>query len=283
MGRLLQRCIADMSAEGTAVCVLGGDRTRYGNYGWEHAGAERALTLASGVMRFEAVPAVSGVELRAWNGDPGDVLRILEAYSRLPYRTERTAVECGQVLRRPGQVVWVCDRVDTGFGYLSVRGNAIIEYAGACEALERLVRFLLQSGTWSVSLPPVDAETDLEKLLLRHAQSYQVRPAGMLRILSLRLTLDAYRPILSARLQGWTGELAVRVTDTRETVRIRGDAGLLAVEEAVPDSPALELPRRELAQLLFGPFPPDLGDWARHSAVRRLFPLPFYCHALAHV
>lgn len=283
MGRLLQRCIADMEAEGIAVCVLGGDRTRYGNYGWEHAGAERSLTLSASVTRFEEARPVSAVDLRAWNGDPGDLTRILEAYSRLPYRTERTAVECGRVLRRPGQVVWVCDQPETGFGYLSVRGNAVVEYGGARAALERLVRFLLQSGTWNVALPPVDAETDLEKLFLHHAQSYAVRPSGMLRVISMRLTLEAYLPVLRDRLQAWTGELALRAQDTGEGVRIVGEAGTVSVETAAPGVPALELPRRELAQLLFGPFPPDVGDWFRHSALRRLFPLPFYCHALAHV
>jgi hypothetical protein len=283
MGKLLEGCTADMTAEGLGICLLGGDRTRYGNYGWEYAGAERALTLAAGVTRFEQAQPVSGVSLRTWNGDPGDLLRILEAYSRLPYRTERTAVECGRVLRRPGQVVWICDQPDTGFGYLSVRSGAIVEYGGARAAVERLVCFLLQSSSWSVALPPVDAETDLEKLLLHHAQSYHVRPAGMIRVISLRTVLEAYRPVLSDRLQAWSGDFALRAADTGETVRVTGDAGTLRIEGVGRESPALELPRRELAQLLFGPFAPDLGDWARHSAIRRLLPLPFYCHALAHV
>jgi predicted N-acetyltransferase YhbS len=283
MGRLLARCLADMSAEGIGLCLLGGDRTRYGNYGWEHAGAERALALAAGVTRFEAAEPVSAVSLRAWNGDPGDLLRILEAYSALPYRTERTALECGRVLRRPGQVVWICDQPETGFGYLSVRGNTVVEYGGTREAVGRLLRFLLQSGTWSVALPPVDAETDLEKLLLHHAQSYHVRPAGMIRIVSLRVILEAYRPLLCARLQAWNGDFAIRATDTGETVCVRGEGGTLTIGDTAQDSPALELTRRELSQLFFGPFEPDLGDWARHSAIRRLFPLPLYCHALAHV
>ena len=283
MGALLERGIADMVAGGIGVCLLGGDRTRYGNYGWEHAGAERVLTLSAGVTRFEGGQPVSAVDLRVWNGDLGDLLRLLEAYSALPYRTERSAPECGRVLQRPGQVVWICDRPGTGFGYVSVRGGNVLEYGGSQEAVGRLVRFLLQSGSWTVALPPVEAETELEKLFLHHAQSYLVRPAGMIRILSMRTVLEAYRPVLRARLQAWSGDLTLRATDTRETVRIVGDAGSLKVEDAPAEAVALELSRRELAQLFFGPFPPDLGDGFRHSAVRRLFPLPFYCHALAHV
>ncbi len=283
MGALLERCTADMVAAGTAVCILGGDRARYGNYGWEHAGAERALTLAAGVTRFEESRLVSAVDLRVWNGDVAELMCILAAYSRLPYRTERSASECGQVLRRPGLVVWICDRPESGFGYVVVRGSAIAEYGGDRAAVERLVGFLLQSGTWSVALPPVDGETALEKLMLRHAQGYQVRPAGMIRIISMRRVLEAYRPLLRLRLQTWTGDLALRCSDSGETVRIGMEGGVPVIEEGPADGAAMTLNRRELAQLFFGPFAPDLGDGSRHSGIRRLFPLPFYCHALAHV
>lgn len=283
MSALLERCIRDMQQEGIGLCLLGGDRTRYGNYGWEHAGCERVLTLAGGVTRFEKSAPISAADLRVWNGDPGELTRILEVYSALPYRTERSAAECGRALRRPGQVVWVCDGRETGFGYASVRGNVIVEYGGACEAVGRIVQFLLQNGTWNVALPPVDAESDLEKLMLHHAQSYHVRPAGMIRLLSMRAILESYRPLLRSRLQAWSGDFALRATDDGETVKVTGDAGAIRVEDGPADSPALALPRRELAQLFFGPFVPDLGDWSRHSAIRRLFPLPFYCHALAHV
>jgi predicted acetyltransferase len=283
MGALLERCNADMAEAGIGICILGGDRTRYGNYGWEHAGAERALTLAAGVTRFEESRPVSAVDLRVWNGDAQDLERMSVAYSALPYRTERGVSECGRVLKRPGQVVWLCDRPETGFGYASVRGNTIAEYGGDREAVGRIVRFLLQSGTWSVVVPPVDAETALEKVMLCHAQSYSVRPAGMIRIISMRTVLEAFRPLLRARLQGWTGEICLRSSDTRETVRIGAEGGGLTVAGAAPDAAALELTRRELAQLFFGPFAPDLGDGFRHSGVRRVFPLPFYCHALAHV
>jgi len=283
MGALLERCIADMEAEGAGICLLGGDRTRYGNYGWEHAGCERSLTLASGVTRFESAEAISAASLRVWNGDDADLGRILAAYAALPYRCERTAAECARVLRRPGQVVWICDRPETGFGYASIRSGAIVEYGGTAAAVECLVRFFLQTGSWNVAIPPVDAETALEKVLLRHAQSYFVRPAGMIRVIDLRVVLESYLPVLRDRLQAWTGEVALRSMDNGSTVRLVGEAGSLRVEAVPRDATALELPRRELAQLLFGPFAPDLGDWGRHSALRRAFPLPFYCHALAHV
>ncbi|MBN2450204.1 MAG: GNAT family N-acetyltransferase [Lentisphaeria bacterium] len=283
MSTLLRSCIEEMERERVPVCLLGGDRSRYGNYGWEHAGMDRSLTLAAGVSRFLPAAQVSAVEIRDWRGDPGDALRLLECYAALPYRTERTAAEFGRVLRRPGHVVWICERTDRGFGYVVVRGGTVLEYAGTAAAVAQLVRFLVQSGSWNAVLPPVEGEGPLEKLLLGQAQHYSVRPTGMVRINAMGAVLEAYMPLLRSRLQAWDGDLALRCLDNGETVRLVGEAGSLRVEDGAPSLPALELSRREMAQLFFGPFTPDVGDWSRHSGLRRLFPLPLHWHALSHV
>lgn len=284
MSALLERCIADMQEAGDAVCLLGGDRTRYGNFGWEHAGADRALTLSARVTRFETgVQAVSAADLRVWEGDRGDALRMLEAYAALRSRTERSATEFARVLMRPGQTVWICDEPEKGFAYVSVRGGTILEYAGSGEALEAILRYLLCTGSWTVSVPPTEGSGELEARLLAHAQHYSVKPTGMVRIISMERVFQAYMPVLRERLQGWEGELAFRATDDGETVAIVGERGSLTVESRPAESVALALGRRDLARLFFGPFPPDLGDWHRHSAIRCLFPLPLHWHALAHV
>ena len=50
---LLNRIIEDMNQEGWGLGLLGGDRTRYGNYGWEPAGVARRMNLSSHIVRFE--------------------------------------------------------------------------------------------------------------------------------------------------------------------------------------------------------------------------------------
>lgn len=284
MSALLERCIADMNTDGIGICLLGGDRTRYGNFGWEHAGADRALTLSARVTRFDEQTArVSCADLKTWQGDQGEALRMLEAYAALPCHTERNAVEFARVLQRPGQTVWICDDHDRGFAYTSVKGNTILEYAGAPEALETILTYVLRSGSWTVSVPPAEGSSDLENMLLKHAQHYSVKPTGMIRIVSMKTILEAYMPIMRYRLQGWNGDIAFRAHDTGETVAVVADRGHLTVETRDREDVAIECSRRELAQLFFGPFPPPLGDWFRHSAVRRLFPLPLHWHALSHV
>jgi hypothetical protein len=237
------------------------------------------------MMRGEAASRVSVVELRRWQGDRADTTRMLAAYNRLPYRTRRSAAEFARVLRRPGQVVWLCDHATDGFGYISVTGGSqLAEYAGDPLAVTRLVRYLVSRRGVQVTIPPAEAQTELESILLSYAAGFTVVPVGMIRVVSLKRTLVSYARCLARRLAGWRGAFCLSV-DGGEAVVCRGTGRRLLIETAgaVQGEERLGLGTQDLARLLFGPFPPALGAALDHEFLRRAFPLPIYLHALSHV
>jgi hypothetical protein len=178
--------------------------------------------------------------------------------------------------------VWVRDDPQEGFAYASVRGRTVLEYAGDREALETIVRFLLGSGDHQVVVPPVAAESGLDRMLLDYASGFSVAPAGMVRVVSLARVLEAYQALLSARLAGASGSLIVRASDTGAACVLgAGGAGRADPETGGPDT--LEVSRTDLARLLFGPFPPSVGAALNGEVLRRALPLPLYWHALSHV
>jgi predicted N-acetyltransferase YhbS len=282
MSALLERCIADMRGLGTAVCLLGGDRTRYGHFGWEHCGTQLRLSLSRQVKRHDTFAPTSVLDLRVWTGAPADTERISAAYHALPYHCARSAASFAPVLQRPGQVVWLCDDPALGFAYASVRGHDLLEYAGHPAALECILRFLLANGELSASLPPRDHAGELEELVLGYARSFSVSPTGMGRIVCLATLLQACRPLLEERLQGWTDALSIACKDG-EGATIRGTGTGLVIEPLAGGDCDLVLSRNDLALLLFGPIPPVLGPLANHPALRRALPLPLFWHPLAHV
>jgi len=146
------------------------------------------------------------------------------------------------------------------------------------------VRFLVAQTPFSVQLPTVEGESMLEEMLLAHASSFAVHPAGMLRVNSLLGCLEAYLPILRRRLRDWCGSLRIRVQEDSEGVQMESDGEAVRIAPANNDSdvPTVSLPRAQLARLLFGPFSPKLPEAASNTA-RLLFPLPFYWHPLSHV
>ena len=283
MSALLQRCIADMTAMGDLISLLGGDRLRYGNYGWEYAGSQRTLSLSASMRRTAdgLPPPLASCDLRTYNGNDADAALILRLYTQRSLGAERPTLEfCQAVLNRPNIVTYL----DGDDAYLTIdRGNHIVEYAGDTDALERILRFLLKSGNWSVALPPVELSGKTEAMFLSYATGYQVTSAGMCRINDLAGTLNAFLPLLRQRLDGWMGSLTIGCHDGM-AARLDADTTTLAITPTL--APAdVTVSRAEMARLLFGPFPPPLNNAsiAIRNTLRLLFPLPLFWTPLDHI
>jgi GNAT superfamily N-acetyltransferase len=284
MSALLEGTLARLEAEGYAINLLGGDRLRYGRFGWENAGTARELHLRAGMLRGDGIPVPSVVDFRLWDGSTEYVLRMHEAFQRLTYRAVRTPAEHRAALQRPGPNVWICDSSDHGFGYAAIRGSSVVEYAGEPTAVEQLLRFFLKSRSLDISVPPVDRETELEATMLRFSGGFGVGAVGMVRIVSLERVLQAYLPLLSERLQGWRGSLCLAITDTEDSCMINCDGEVVSILPSVQADTTVRLEQQPMTRLLFGPFAPALEpELAAHQALRRAFPLPLYWNSLSHV
>jgi len=280
MSALLKEAIAQMERNHVPINMLGGDRLRYGRFGWEIAGSVRQLTLSPRMLR-DREPCYSAVDFRRWEGEPKDVQQMLQAYQRLPYRVQRSEEEFTLLLARPGVTVWISETGEA-FAYVALRGDAVAEYAGDRIPLEALIQFLAGRRQLSVTIPPVDAETELEQMLLGYASGFQIAPVANVRIISLHDTLQAYLPILQRRLRGWKGKVTLAIRDGNQLVTIAGTGGDIVVSSEEGER-VLSLSLREAAWLLFGPFSPVRGDWLDDEFLRRAFPLPLFYHSLSRV
>lgn len=281
MTTLLQTVGPMMKQAGYVLNMLGGDRLRYGRYGWEHAGSARKVTLGGNMLRGRKEPRVSATELRRFRGATADIARMAEAYGKLTCRTERTREQFEHMLERPGQATWISDG-SRGFAYITLTGSRVAAYAGDEDALDRLIRFILASRSVDAVLPPVEASGPLERLLMGYVSGYSVVPAGMVRVVDLAAVLSAYQPLFERRLAGWTGSVTLEMPDAEQSVSVTGSqTGVDLADE--PKGERITLTDTDMARLLFGPFPPCLEDMQDHEFVRRTFPLPLHWHQLSHV
>lgn len=283
MGLLLQAAVTRMERDGQALSVLGGERLRYGNYGWERAGVNRVLQLSPPMLRQDSRPAVSVMDIRQRRAGREDLARMTAAFGRKPYRWRRSRADLGRLLQRPGLVPWICDEPAAGFAYAIVRGGSMLEYAGTAAALDRVLRALVSARAFTVSLPPACGQTAAEAGLVTMAARYSVESTGMIRVISLERTFRAYAPLLTRRLHGWEGTLQLGVAGTGESVAIQSTAAGVRIVSPAPSAPELVVSLRELSLLLFGPFPPAQVSAADCVPLRCAFPLPFHWLALAHV
>ena len=290
---LLRRAIEDMEAGKIPVSLLGGDRQRYGHYGWEHAGYGRTLSLEPGQMRFDCdaeVPAVT--DFREYMGDDEDARRIWAARQSAcacPVYTDFG--EFKRIFARPNRVVYINERPqDGGFSYAVVANGPrqILEYGGTPAGVERIIRFFVRVGGWNVTLPPVECHGPVEAMLDHYAQNMGVNNGNQMRVNNMALTLQAYLPWLETRLKGISARRSILLEDG-EWVSVESHSDGVAVNggqgggEALQDKPDLRLTRREAAVLFFGPFLPQKALAAGDGFWRLAFPLPFYWPDLEHV
>ncbi len=283
MSALMRQAVTEMDEAGYGVALLGGDRLRYGRFGWEVAGNAVRVELDAGMLRESGdPPAVT--EFRRWDHAAADTERMFAAYQELPFRTERAASEFPLVLQRPNNITWVYDR-DRCFAYATIRNGCLQEYAGDGAGITELVRFFVSRGLRNAVLPPMPGQGGLDACLIDCAGTFSTVPVGMVRVNNTVATLEAYKPLLHERLAGWTGTLTLAIEPDGETVTLAGNGQQLTIEAAGAVAADITLTRGNMARLLFGPFPPVLGapDGSRHAALARAFPLPLYWHALSHV
>ncbi len=281
---LMKRAIEDMNAEGFAISLLGGDRQRYGHYGWEHAGYGRTLRLEPGQMRFDSKedePVVT--DFREYMGDDEDAKKILaarQATDTCPIH--ENFQEFKRILARPNRVIYMNERPQDGFAYMVVSPGYILEYGGSVKGVEHILKFILRTGTWEAWLPPAECYGPLEEMLDKYAQNLGIENGEQLRVNNMALTLKAYTPWLEKHLQGWSGKRVITLDDG-ESVAITVENGKVEIADGAGQPADMTLSRRDVAVLFFGPFLPKAANQSNDNFWRLAFPLPFYWPNLEHV
>ncbi|MGN0866097.1 MAG: GNAT family N-acetyltransferase [Oligosphaeraceae bacterium] len=284
---LLRRVIQDMRQEGIPLSALGGDRLRYGHYGWEHAGVYRTLRLEPAMLRFRAPETEPTIlDFREYRGEEEDTLRIWKAReSAFACPLRGSLEECRNVLLRPGRPVYLWNPGGDRFAYAVLKDRTIQEYGGDVEGVEKIVRYVLGTGSWNVLAPPPECSGALEEMLDGYAQNFLVENLSQFRVNLLGKTLELFRPWLEERLQSWQGSMTLKVEDGEdsETVTLARASGQGLVIRESREAPALTLSRRELPPLLFGPALPASLARASEPFWRLAFPLPLFWPSLEHV
>lgn len=282
---LMKECVAQMRRQGIPLSALGGDRLRYGHYGWEHCGCQRTLELDPAMLRFRKHdPEPTILDFREYRGAEKDTRRILEARkSAGVYAPKDSLEELALLLSKPGRITYLWEGGDGAFAYAILRNRSMVEYGGCVEGVEKVVRYILQTGAWTACVPPAECDGPLEEMLEGYAQS-STWTTTQFRVNLLKETLEAYRPWLEERLLGWNGSVVIRVDDggDSENVEIAGGSEGLAIVVSRKE-PTVSLRRVELSALLFGPGTPKALLHDTNAFWRRAFPLPLCWPDMEHV
>ena len=277
MSRLLLRSIERMEAEGMDISILGGDRQRYGRFGWENSGRRVALQ-----MNARSVPQDAGRGFEVRHGGVEDVPELLEMHNAEPLHFERTLESLGLSITRKDYPTWVALADGRPAGYVVRFHDTIMETGGRPDAIAAAIAHVLgetEGSALEVDLP-VGAD-ERSRTLIAMSSRWNIRQAWMIRIMDLTSTLDKLAPVLAEnrRRAGVTssGEVSLEDVETGASVRIACEGEEVTVTPGRADV-HLALAKHELVQVIFGTAPP--GELFFEGEIAKfldaLFPVDYF-------
>ncbi len=267
MSRLLDDAIRRMEEEGIALSDLGGDRLRYGRYGWETAGREWTFTVTPRSIGAAARP--QGFEARRIEASGAAVAGIMRLHDAEPRRTVRTEAGYRVLLSRLGKELWGAYAGGELRAYAVTQMQrtppAVYEFGGGDEALHALLGEIVATGTsaWQVWSPWEHAANGR---LVSLAAGWSVTPLRMMRIVDLPATLKAFSGQMTARCRRLGrapgGRVRLRLADSGQSATLCFDRDGVMVEGVSGGGAEVALPAREMVRFLFGPGTPEAGGVA---------------------
>lgn len=295
MTRLLQDAVARMEAAGHAISVLGGDRQRYGRFGWENAGVRNLFALtprslgppsaAERGLRLEPFPAIA---------DSALCRRIHRLGAGRPFAVRRRLADIHPLLQRNGRDAWTC-RDGRRFAYAVLSGEArhnrpyaqVDEVGGDPDLVLSLLRLLMARFRRDHLVAIAGPDPEQVGLLAPVSAGWRRQSDGMVRIVCLERLVRQLRPELRRRARAGGADGVFRLQLAGAAAQACDlDLGNGARRHRVVLDP------RQLVQLLFGCLPLDEVFAARSGAgltaaalepLSRVLPLPLHLPPLDHI
>ena len=280
MVELMNVSIADMIRRGIDLSYLGGQRQRYGYFGYENAGVSYFFHVSRQSYKHAVGGAESGLTLEPLSADDTDALRLINGiYTKAPAFSRRAEDALYDVLCSWHESPYLLRENGNIVGYAMLNGDKdyVPEFGLTDPAL--LPRFLaaLFENTEKDGVGVNAAPYETEKLaFFTKCTSWMcVDHSESILVLNFQKVLTAYLQAAAAYTTLCDGEL---------TVLIHGKAGderlKLAVKNNRPsvapfDGDAeFELDCLGAVRAFFSNFPLDRAPFP--PAVRQWFPLPLY-------
>ena len=176
---VMERVLSEARSMGFSLLFLGGNRVRYGRFGFEYGGRNFNVNISK---RTRALIDPGKFEVLPYDENDAEVTaRLLEIYNKKPMRVTRTAAEFGVTLRSWNSTVsYVKAGADFGIsGYFSLKGGNVTEIGYDCplDTMFGAILSLLDSANLSLPMSTYSPE------LLSKVDNYVVTHNHMFNIL----------------------------------------------------------------------------------------------------
>ena len=280
MSALMEKAIKDMKEQGYQISILWGDRHRYKNFGYEVGGNKIEIVINKrGIDKCK----VMSVEAKRYLGEEEILSKIMESYNSHPFRKKREKEEFQMIYKKIGVLTYYAEE-GKNFAYLSFRrgkeGFSVEEFGGDADLILRILRFLSErftTGNFVLIFPDYSL---IPQSFMKVISFWCKKPAGMVKIIDLKETLERYRKIIEKDFPE-EGEITLQIKG-KTPVTIKKKEGELLIEEKEGKNPVV-LDEIGMVRFLFSsPQWFDLPDEIRKIS-RIVFPLKLFVWPFDHI
>ncbi len=275
MKQLMKMQIDKAKAEGIDMMVLGGQRQRYGYFGFQPIGGSYGYTVTATNVRhaLKDVDASGFAFEKLQPGEDSDY--VWQLYQQQPVCGSRTAENFAEIALTFNSCGWLIANNGQKAGYLIASDSCsdiselVLEDASLIPAV--LKAWLTAQGIRSVHISAAPHNKTLNRALAAIAEYYSLGQDGYALILNYANAIRAWMTLKNRVKPLSSGDLTLAIEG--ETLQIKVENGAVSVEKT--DAPAdAALSADEASQLLFGFnrfYAPEVegvpADW---------FPLPHF-------
>jgi predicted N-acetyltransferase YhbS len=280
MSRLLRHVIQVMKAEDYPLSGLGGDRQRYGLFGWDHAGETFRLYFSKRSLQRAGIEPLEVVEVYPWEA--------LEMIQRLRPTLACTARQprMEKLLHKVGLRAWLAEDGYALASYLGGEPISIVELASESGREAGLIHGILdwcskQEASWRVSRWDKRRIARIMPAVLNWPSGYD----WTYRIIDLYSLLSQARETLESRSAGmcdWETTLVLQEHGDTQAATIALHAGKIQLEQGEHCRTKIELDPQQAARLLLGG-PASAAAASIPPGLRAVLPIPVHVPAVERV
>ena len=280
MGQLMRHCVETMREEGYPLSWLGGQRQRYGYYGYEKCGINYQLSLAPNNVRHVFGDGDIGIKFRPLERqDRTHIQAVIDLHDAQPIRGIRSPERFYDALLSWYHKPHIAISLDSHMiGYVVANGNGdrITEILAVNEGEPELsiaAAWVQQHGEATFDLAPSNR---LLPKLAALCGEMSVHSSGNWQVFDWVAVLDALLKAQSTLVPLSDGAVVIEIADYGKVLLevASGNARSILTNA----NPALQIDAFTAMRLLFGPLPPStlLALPQAAAALEQWCPLPLF-------
>ncbi len=287
MVELMNLALDIMKDEDFDYSLLGGQRQRYGYFGYEPTGSVQRFTINKGnIAKIKGDDYKTAFTSREITENDVDIIdKIVGLYKSLPYYMDRNRENCLDVLRSWRSVPYAAFENGEFKGYFTVEkfgGLQEIKAVNVEDTIDVILCAMDVIGTDSVSFSAPVFDTDICDYMIRYGCGASICIADMINIFNFGKFIEAFLAIKAQRMNLCSGTLNVLIhgfkRDENLSITVNGKNVAVTETDAKPD---LELDHHRAIDFLSGIYSKDRN--VLPAFAQGWFPVDFFAYGADNV